>query len=61
MKTVVKILLISTTVVLGGLLGAWAAPSDMVHDASSVVSIFLIIGGAVGGLFVGGLAILLCD
>ena len=61
MKAAVKILLLLTTLILGGMLGAWAAPSDLIHDSSSVIGIVLIVGGAFGGLLLGGLAILLCD
>ena len=61
MKNFIKILLLITTLILGGLLGAWAAPTDMISDTSSFSSIILIAVGALGGLIFGGLAILLCD
>ena len=48
-------------VTLGGLGGSWAAPHDLVNDAVSFLGISLIVGGALGGLLLGGLCMLLCD
>jgi hypothetical protein len=53
--------MVLTTCALGGLAGIWAAPPDLVSEAASCGSIILIVGGAVGGLLLGGLFILLCD
>lgn len=48
-------------VVIGGMAGIWITPHDMVSNTASLQSIFTITGGAVGGLFIGGLCVLLCD
>lgn len=61
MKSLGKTLAVLTACALGGLAGLWATPSDLVSDATSCGSILLIVGGAAGGLLLGGLFILLCD
>ena len=56
-----KLVLLVTPVAAGGLAGMWAIPSDVAGRITSPEGIYYILGGMVGGFFLGSLFALLCD
>lgn len=56
-----KLVLLVAMAVGGGLLGMWVTPHDLASNAASLHGIFTITGGSLGGLFLGGFCMLLCD
>lgn len=61
MKFIFKMLILLLTFTLGGYAGVWATPHDLPGNAAAFGGIFVITAGALVGLFVGGLIILLWD
>jgi hypothetical protein len=61
MKIFSKLLLLLATLTLGGYLGILFAPHDLVGQAATVGSIFIIVTCAMAGLFIGGVLVLLWD
>jgi len=61
LKTLLKLTLLVAMAAIGGLAGMWVTPHDMVSNTASLQGIFTITGGALSGLFLGGLCVLLCD
>ena len=61
MKLFLKMMLLFLTFSLGGYAGVWVTPHDISGDAATLGSIFVITVGALAGLFVGGMIVLLWD
>lgn len=56
MKATLKILLVVTLVILGGLAGIkYTSPHDVLGQATTLWGVFDILCGALGGLFIGGM------
>ena len=61
MKTCSKLLALFALFTLGAYVGAWTVPHNFIGEITTNIKAIIIIVGALVGLFLGGLAVLLWD